>query len=70
MDVFVIVFEDNMVEMIDSDMIYMDHEVADTIKDNYTKSYYSAKGARKPMVRPMRVDTRTAEKMRQNQSMR
>jgi hypothetical protein len=63
MQVFVIVFEDNMLEMIDSDMIFADRVVAETVKDNYTESYYSD-GSRKPMVRPLQMNDRTAAKMR------
>jgi hypothetical protein len=62
MQVYVVVFEDNMCELIDSDMIYENCDVAEAIKDNYTRMYYSD-GSRKPIVQPMKLDTRTIDKL-------
>lgn len=57
MKVFVIVFEDNQLELIDADKIYTSKEVAEGVKDSYQRAYYSD-GSRKLIVRPMNMDTR------------
>jgi len=56
--VYIIVFEDNILEMIDS-LIYVDEKVANAVCKSYTGTCYANPRARKLMVRGMIVDTRT-----------
>ena len=56
MNIYILVFEDNQLEMIDANTLFLKESTAEKVKDNYQKLHNDNKTGRKVIVKRVQIN--------------